>query len=308
MAYRWINRHLKGEEGPVTEPDVPKIDGKLLRAFPDELPADELNTRIDEVFVPQPTNALPQTADAHQAWRARTMRELQRIVFRDVAERPMRRAQWSLDPRKEAFGNLPTEPGITIPWKYFPSSTRKPGRWLVVLDEAESLESKPPWLKGITGEDAVLLIAPRGSGPLKWPDPSPYYVQRSLPLMGRTVDSCRLTDVLMAVAALPQGERRNDSPWHITGRGAASIIAAYAALLEPKLSQVVVVAPPISHREGPIFLNVLRVLDVPEALGLLAPRPLTIHTDQPNAFAATDAIFRVAGGTLKRIGDIANSE
>src|SRR4030095_10340275 len=31
MAYRWINRFLKGEDKPVTEPEVPEIGGKLLR-------------------------------------------------------------------------------------------------------------------------------------------------------------------------------------------------------------------------------------------------------------------------------------
>jgi hypothetical protein len=34
----------------VTEPELPKIDGPMLRAFPGELPADEINTKIDESF------------------------------------------------------------------------------------------------------------------------------------------------------------------------------------------------------------------------------------------------------------------
>src|SRR2546428_770687 len=38
MAYRWINRHLKGDDAAVTEPNLPPIEGKLLRAFPEELP------------------------------------------------------------------------------------------------------------------------------------------------------------------------------------------------------------------------------------------------------------------------------
>ena len=77
------------------------------------------------------------------------------------------------------------------------------------------------------------------------------------------------------------------------------MIAAYAALFEPRLAEIVLVDPTASHREGPIFLNVLRVLDVPEALGLLAPRPLTIHTAQAGAFARTAQIYGVAGGTFR---------
>jgi Zn-dependent protease len=65
------------------------------------------------------------------------------------------------------------------------------------------------------------------------------------------------------------------------------------------LVEVVLVNPPTSHRDGPIFLNVLRVLDAPEALGLLAPRPLTMYTSQDAAFARTASICGVAGGTLR---------
>ena len=37
------------------------------------------------------------------------------------------------------------------------------------------------------------------------------------------------------------------------------------------VDEVVILDPPTSHRDGPHFLNVMRVLDIPEALGLLAP-------------------------------------
>ena len=82
---------------------------------------------------------------------------------------------------------------------------------------------------------------------------------------------------------------------------AAGVIAAYAAVLEPGIAGAVVIDPPVSHRDGPIFLNVLRVTDIPEALGLLAPRPLTIRTKQPAAFAPTQSLYRLGGGTLSLI-------
>src|SRR6185295_887294 len=62
MAYRWINHFLKKDDSAVTEPELPKIEGKMLRAFSEELPSDELNTRIDEFFVPLATNAVPRNA------------------------------------------------------------------------------------------------------------------------------------------------------------------------------------------------------------------------------------------------------
>jgi dienelactone hydrolase len=75
LAYRWINKHLKGDDSPVTEPVLPPFEGKLLRAFPDELPKDELNTRIDEFFVPAATNNPPRSTGELATWRAGKLAE-----------------------------------------------------------------------------------------------------------------------------------------------------------------------------------------------------------------------------------------
>ena len=248
MAYRWINRFLKGDDSPVTEPDLPKIDGKDLRAFPDELPTDELNTKIDEVFVPAGVKKLPKTAADLAFWRESKMSELQRLVFH--------------------LTNIPPFIGT-------------PATWLAVLDRGE--DAKPEWLAKVIGSDSV-----RWMPPIQLQDPAPFYIQRSLPLLGQTVDSFRLADVFTAAYA-PK----------IAGHGQAGIIAAYAALLLTNVAEVVLVDPPVSHREGPIFLNILRVMDIPEALGLLAPRPLTIYTAKREAFADTANIYALAGGKLK---------
>jgi hypothetical protein len=58
---------------------------------------------------------------------------------------------------------------------------------------------------------------------------------------------------------------------------------------------VVALDPPVSHRDGPTFLNVLRVLDVPEALGMLAPTPLTLVNAQDKAFERTVQLYQRAG-------------
>jgi hypothetical protein len=51
--------------------------------------------------------------------------------------------------------------------------------------------------------------------------------------------------------------------------------------------------------EGPHFLGVMRVLDIPEALGLLAPTPLTIVGGEDPAFDRTAEIYRRAGAADK---------
>jgi len=298
MAYRWINWHLQGSNAPVTEPELPAFEGRQLRAFPNELPADELNTKIDELFVPMATNALPTTVAAFQGWRTDRLAELRRIVFRPLPGKFEPQTALNLG-RKPQAGALTTEPGIATHWKYFPASRRQLDgkRWLVVLGPDDSLDTKPEWLARLAGDDAVLLVAPRGTGPTRWSDPAPFAIQRSLALLGRTADGDRVHDVLAVAAHVLHG--RSSARWTVTGRGQAGVIAAYAALFEPRLAEIVAVDPPASHRDGPIFLNVLRVLDVPDALGMLAPRPLTIQTSQNGAFVRTAEIYRVAGGTLR---------
>jgi hypothetical protein len=92
---------------------------------------------------------------------------------------------------------------------------------------------------------------------------------------------------------------KSGAKWTIAGKEQAGVIAAYAALLEPRLAEIVLVNPTPSHQEGPIFLNVLRVLDVPEALAMLAPRPLTIYASPSAAFTRTATIYGVVGGMLR---------
>ena len=69
---------------------------------------------------------------------------------------------------------------------------------------------------------------------------------------------------------------------------------------EPGVGEVVILDPPTRHRDGPHFLNVDRVLDLPTALGLLAPDvKLTLINAKDPAFDKTAAIYKLAGAADK---------
>jgi hypothetical protein len=74
-------------------------------------------------------------------------------------------------------------------------------------------------------------------------------------------------------------------------------VAAYAAILGAQADEVVVIEPPASHRQGPVFLDILRVLDIPEALGLLAPMPLRLVRARPESFRITRDIYERLGAS-----------
>ncbi len=138
---------------------------------------------------------------------------------------------------------------------------------------------------------------------LNWTRKSPpNYLERAHVLIGRTIDEGRVQDAV-ATAKLWEGivtkAKALKGNWTLSGNRKGGIIAAYAALFEPSIKEVIVINPPKSHKDGPHVLGVLRVLDIPEALGLLAPTPLTIIGGLDPAFDRTAEIYRRAGAADK---------
>jgi hypothetical protein len=166
---------------------------------------------------------------------------------------------------------------------------------LIVLNSDEK-RSSVKWAQEYSSVRIPWSLKPREGWTKKSP---PNYVERSHALLGQTVDERRVWDVASTAHFLDGGICEKKRTFRVIGRGQAGILAAYAALFEPSIQEVVIVDPPVSHRKGPIFLNVLRVLDIPDALGLLAPRPLTLVNAKDKAFDRTAEIYRLAGAAEK---------
>ena len=210
------------------------------------------------------------------------------------------RGSWLTEERSvDDPSNLPNRSAdVVCQWNYLPPKGDSNVVWMIVLNPRESLDKLPEWATSVVGKDAAVLLSPRGSGSLSIEDKPPFYIARSSALIGRTIDSGRVADVLAFtefthfVASTRQ--------WKLAGSGQAGVIGAYAAALAPThmVSELALVNPPTSHRDGPIFLNVLRVTDIPQTLGLLAPRKVSIVTENAAAFAPTQSVYQVTKGTL----------
>jgi hypothetical protein len=83
------------------------------------------------------------------------------------------------------------------------------------------------------------------------------------------------------------------------GKGISGALGLYAALLDEGIHQVMLIDPPVSHVQGPIFLNILRHTDLPEAAGLLAPRRLNFYGRVPKEFEHTRHIYTLTGSAPK---------
>jgi cephalosporin-C deacetylase-like acetyl esterase len=294
-AFKWINKHIKNDNGPVKDADFKPFPGKELRVFPEDkdIPKEAVNGKIDEMFVPKASLKLPE-AGKFEEWKKGLLKELKAKSFRNLPEKvpPAR--------RQGVAGETDTEPGIRVFVFPMPLGQEKRKKWTVaVLNLGEELTDLTDNLKLFSISFPEIVVHPRGTAPFEWTRKSPpNYVERAHALLGRTVDDGRVWDVIAAVRSL-DAETKGKVSWSVVGQGQAGIIAAYAALFEPAIKEVIVLAPPTSHRKGPIFLNVLRVLDIPEALGLLSPTKLTLINAKDKAFDRTAHIYKLAGAEKK---------
>jgi hypothetical protein len=287
---------LKKDPRPVQEPEVPRIDGKELRVFPEDsdIPSDALNRRIDEVFVPRAQVKAPPTAKDWPNWHANLLEQLRERVFTDWPH-PVPAAQVIKEDKTTGEVVLQTDEVMIVVAHRLPVPKKAKRQLLIVLGPEDEEGKLPIWAKPcVTDQDAVILLSPRGCGRLKWTKRNPpNYVERAHALLGRTVDQMQVWDI-QAVARWIHENSEDSLPLAVAGRGGMAINAAYAAIWEGAISEIVLVEPTSTHLQGPHYLGVLRVLDIPAALGLLAPRSLTLYGAAEDAFALTKQVYEMA--------------
>jgi hypothetical protein len=313
-AFRFINAHLNGDARPIEDSEIDIVsEGNRPGAYPippeklrvfqsdGDLPADQLNTKIDESFVPMAHAAAPRKGKLEE-WKTSLVDELKRVSFGYFPETvPAAKSLGNADAVKTGE-RFQSEEGIEFRLRVAGDrDTPPPAKnvLLVILNEDEAGTS-PEWLSRIeTADRTVVYCEPRGIGETKWTTKNPpNHVARSHVLIGRTVDAGRVWDVIAAARHLATKGKSID----VAGKGAAGLIGAYAAVFAPQISEVTVIAPPHTHMDNaaPQFLNVLRVCDVPDSLGLIAPRRLTVLDVDPKHFVATLVAYLAAeaGGKL----------
>jgi dienelactone hydrolase len=306
-AYRFINMHLKNDARVVEDSEVDLVTGpendrkypiapEKLRVFPNDsdIPKDELNTTIDRHFVPMAKVEPPQKGQ-YEAWRAPILSELRRVAFGYFPDR----VEAALpEPGRQWFG---TEKGIKVRLEY---GTESGPRKVIIVRNGDPNEDVSGLVRRISkAGDCVYICAPRGVDQTRWTRKNPpNYVERSHVLLGRTADTGRVWDII-AVARGLLLTRSETIPVYVAGEGPAAVLAAYAALLEPEIAGVIAVNPPASHMDtgAPQLLNVLRVCDIPDVFGMLAPRPLTLQGYSGEALRKVTQIYAAADASAKLV-------
>ncbi|MDX2031533.1 MAG: prolyl oligopeptidase family serine peptidase [Blastocatellia bacterium] len=322
-TFRWLNRWLRKETGPLAEPALKRFTPEQLRVFA-ALPADQRNTRIHETFVPMATRpAVPATREEWQRrageWRALLREKVfnrwpaadprpaiaplsdsarSGVRARLIEYRPdetYRLQLLLLTPEKEKATRLSArvldEEGwrqwATVGAEYFPG-----------LLPAEMTSGAPAadLLRPVRQGTAIALILPRGIGPTAWRKEKETTVRRRFLLLGQSLEAMQVWDVRAALAAL----RANETlPVTLQGARSMSAVALFAFLFEDGAARLELDGLPASLVNGSAsFPNALRFFDLPQLLALGFPRAIHLTGAAPAEWDWTVQTARVAGGTI----------
>lgn len=305
-VFRWFNRWLKAEDPPIEAAATKFFSPLELRVF-DTLPADALNTNIQETFArraaPMPAGL---GAEEQARWREARRAQLRQRCFAawpDSEAKPEKRPVVAVERGGVRFAieEFESQPGVRLRLYSAGAGGRvATGSGTLRVLGAEDFE---PWLAALrcafepeltdeltaaqpaapARDDAAWTalaaslrqreaplhwLAPRGVGLTAWTaDPGKArQVRRRFMLLGQTVDGMRVWDILAAVRAL------RPASVAVEASGEMGVNALYAALCSDDIRRLELADFPASHRQGPDYLNVLQVWDLPDALAAAKAR------------------------------------
>ncbi|MCO6458488.1 MAG: acetylxylan esterase, partial [Pirellulaceae bacterium] len=303
--FTWFNTHLKNDPTPVTDDltDYVEPEENLL-VFGGKLPADDAMRRIDTLLVQRA--AVPEVGDeagwiAHQ--RA-ALGWLQTTTFRHtVTNGPPHRRDFRADggDRDNTLGTFEfdTADGLTLSVRTRrPLLSQGPTPTLVAAAQPEARgtfggggASRP----GVSNELATAVVEVRNTGATSLGPGYLWTARRTYPLLGQTLPERQTSDLLAAVALLR--EEPTTGPLAVYGQGPTAVLAIYAGLLDPRISEIVLADCPTSHEDpqGPEFLGVLRLGDLPHNLALAYPRTITFVGPMPEPYEWTRQLYDKLG-------------
>jgi dienelactone hydrolase len=310
-VFRWFNKHLKREDPVIEMAALKFFRPEELRVFT-TLPADAINTNIHETFVAAaPAPALPGSREEWVGQRDGWLAALREKCFAGWPEEPgpllvERRFSVTRDGLTLQAFDFNSEPEVRLRLYLLTGSAASPQEillnvrddtnwpdelgWLRTAFETNLLDEPPsdPTRKDgsykvqfetfrnalTNGTGAMAFFAPRGIGLSAWSGEARRRTQihRRFMLLGETLDSARVWDVRRACQALRLLPQTSGSKLNLNAAKRMAVNVVYASLFEMGIDGLQLNSPPASHRNGPDYLNVSRVLDVPQAVAMAAER------------------------------------
>lgn len=310
-AFRWFNHFLRDDDALLRMPAEKLFDPKDLKVF-QQLPSDELNTTIDESFVPAAEAGVPPENPA--AWKQLAQRVRATLLEKSFRGWPAGavapKTRTSVPVRNEGLQwerlTISPQPHVELEaWIVRAAGERRPDNiTLRIVDSdqwsevrgalsqlfpqlaaddmpAVDLELAASLRTLAQSRDAVVYFSPRGMGKDAWTGNAKKQnqIRRRFYLVGQTLDGMRVWDVQSVMAALPKHLQAPTSALRVEANGLLAGIALHAGLFQP-CGQMDLYDPPTEYREGPTLLNVSRFVTLAETMAAVAQGvPVRVHHD-----------------------------
>jgi len=311
--FEWFNLHLKGDAQPVADDVTDYVEpDKNLLVFKGRPPRRDSMRAIDTLLVKKAAPPPVNTRARWEAYRRKATSAMRSLTFRHVSQDASGlTAEFRRDGLSNACGELSSiifkaPDGVTLRARlHRRAGCRAP---LLAFALPENIRTGhfgtgcPP----VGGAMNTASIEVRNTAATSVGPGYLWTLRRSYALVGQTLPERQIQDLLAGIEAA----RRQIPAAKISlyGEGRTAVLAIYAAILNPGISEVVLANPPDSHQspEAPDLMGILRIGDLPWNLALLWPRPITFIGKMPPAYRWTEKLYLKlgSGGAFRRLSSM----
>lgn len=325
-AFQWFNLHLKGETELIRDVAEKELAPSQLKVF-QQNPRDELNTRIDEVFVADankgetnlkasPTNFDDLLAELKEktfaGWPSEDA-DLQLAKKFQASHAGIQCSRWEFQSQQHVALDLflmrregASPPDLvvlnvldTAGWKDFESNlgglfAETSASTSQKTSNSSGLDATSKMLKQFNW--AMAYVAPRGIGPTAWPvsDKKLIQIRRRFYLLGQSLDGMQVFDIRRAIQATKELPALGESQFWLQSSGEMAAQSVYASLFEDEIYRLDLHQPVESHQEGPYLLNIDRICSVPQVVELASLRSKIVVYTEDNSGVWQNVLDRLA--------------
>lgn len=332
-AFRWFNHYLKGDDSLIEMAATKFHSPEELRVFK-KLPADQKNAKIQESFVATAKPEIPQDSAEWHQMTEKWKNLLQKKTFRAWPEKVDSNVKVETSYHDgltlktisfESQKHVPLKLFIVLPdhsktvsevtlnvlnqaeWEQFQSALAP------LFSTKEDAKPSPEKASSLYKEmqqrvqqeqTALVYFTPRGVGPDQWnQDPrKQVQIRRRFYLLGQSLEGMQIWDIRQAIQQLKAQPEFKKANLTLKASGEAAALSLYASLFEQGISQLELSGMPASHQQGPALLNILRFLDLPQALSMAASRtPIKLKQVDPQDWKYAIQVGKQMGWQEKQL-------
>jgi dienelactone hydrolase len=286
----WMDEHVAGGPRPSLPLQPREHDEAQVSVFNGELPADDRLDLLPELLSRRGSIPLPRDPAEGEGIRARARESLLAGPLSWIAESREELVLERLGHYARVHNEAPDRSRSFIPvrgriadvdvWMQMSLPARASSTTLVGLAApGETATEVMARLLPLCGDHGLVCVEPRAAGMSSLDHSSPFlrtHLARAAAYLGLTETLLGVHDGLRFLDALRRAPELAGQRLCLYGRGDAGIACLYIALMDEAAAGVIAHGIPISHLEGGAIVGILPVLDIPHAIGLVAPRPCAI--------------------------------